>query len=436
MKRSGHNILSRLWLAVFDIFILNAANLLAFAIRFDMHLPPYNFRAFLHLFPWETLALVIIFYFYGLYDRSAHKTSHEIVSSVIMAIITNTFVAAMISLLLVTIGLPRSVFVISALFQMAFFVVWRLVYRSWSLRTAPTVTVLAVGERPEWPALTVRAGQYLPRIAMVYMEPGQLCGAAPWGEVGAVILGTVDGDVKSAYFIESMKRNVPCLWKPDTYDLLVAGSELTSVGDTPMFSLASIRTRHGSAALKRVADIAVSITGLTLGLPVFLGIGLLILLDSGGPVLYRQERVTAGGRRFMLLKFRTMVPDAEAVTGPVLAAAHDPRITRLGHILRTAHLDELPQLWNVLKGDMSLVGPRPERPVFVDQHRRDIAFYDLRHLSTPGLTGLAQVAGSYTSSPEEKAAYDLHYATNWSWLKDIVIVIRTVVQISFKKKED
>ncbi|OLZ09635.1 sugar transferase [Sulfobacillus thermosulfidooxidans] len=419
--------------ALIDILVFNGANLFAFLIRFAFRLPPYNLDAFIRLFPFETISLLVLFYFYGLYDRSASKTSQEVMSSVVTAIIVNTFFATMLSYMLANIGFPRTVFFISAMLQVILFLAWRLMYRSLSLRTAPSVHVMVVGPEKEWPELTIRAGKYLPRIRVHYRLPHDSLSSALWPYIGAVILGNVDQETKSRYFIECMTRNIPCLWKPNTYDLLVAGSELTSLGETPMFSLASIRTRHGSAAVKRLADITVSFFGLVTFFPILLLIGLIILIDSGRPILYRQERITAGGRHFMLVKFRTMIPDAEKTTGPVLAKADDPRITRFGKFLRATHLDELPQLWNILKGDMSLVGPRPERPIFVDQHRRNIAFYELRHLSTPGLTGLAQVAGSYTSTPEEKATYDLAYAKTWSWLKDLSIVIRTIIQIPFKK---
>ncbi len=435
MIREKQRTPSWVWLVICDVLILNFANLAAFWLRFDFHTPAYNFLAYRRLFPWDTGIFLIIFYLYGLYDRSTHKTSHEVVSSVITAIIVNAFFAAIAPFLLVAIGFPRTVFVISAAIQLFLFPIWRLTYRSWSLRTAPSVNVLIVASEMEWPALTVRAGKYLPRIKLTYTQPGDPIYVAPWEEIGAVMLGALDENVKSAYFLECMKRNIPCLWKPDTYDLLVAGSELTSLGESPMFSLASIRTRQGSAGLKRLADVFISGLGLIIGFPVFLVLAALIIRDSGYPVLYRQERITAGGRPFMLVKFRTMVRNAEATTGPILASQDDPRVTRLGKIFRASHLDELPQLWNVFKGDMSLVGPRPERPVFVDQHRKSIDFYELRHLSTPGLTGLAQVAGSYTSSPEEKATYDLHYAKSWSWFKDLTILIRTLVQVSFKKDE-
>ncbi len=426
-----------LWFFVglLDVLAFNAANIVAFMIRFTFRLPAYNFNAFLRLFPFETMSLILLFFFYGLYDRSALKTSQELISSVVTAIIVNTFFATMLSYMLENIGFPRSVFVISAALQMILFLGWRLTFRSLSLRSSPSVHVMVVGLESEWPELAVRAGKYLPRIQIHYRNLTDPLSPTLWPYIGAVILGNVDQETRSRYFIECMTRNVPCLWKPNAYDLLVAGSELTSLGETPMFSLASIRTRHGSAAVKRLADIAVSFFGIIGTAPFLLIIALGILIDSGRPILYWQERVTAGGRHFMLVKFRTMLPDAEKNTGPVLATNDDPRVTRLGKILRATHFDELPQLWNILRGDMSLVGPRPERPAFVDQHRHDIAFYELRHLSTPGLTGLAQVAGSYSSTPEEKAAYDLEYAKTWSWLKDLSIVVRTIIQIPFKRKK-
>ena len=150
-----------------------------------------------------------------------------------------------------------------------------------------------------------------------------------------------------------------------------------------------------------------------------------IRLDSPGPVVYRQTRVGEGGRLFELINFRTMVVNAEADTGPVLATAHDPRITRVGRLLRALRLDELPQLINVLRGEMSLVGPRPERPEFVEQFRKTIPGYDLRHLVKPGITGLAQIRGRYDTPAEDKLRYDVAYVFLWSALLDLKIMLQT-----------
>jgi lipopolysaccharide/colanic/teichoic acid biosynthesis glycosyltransferase len=168
---------------------------------------------------------------------------------------------------------------------------------------------------------------------------------------------------------------------------------------------------------------------LALTAPVIVLASILIRLTSSGAVLIRQERVGAGGAVFTLYKLRTMREDAERESGPVLAAEDDPRVTRLGRIMRAARIDELPQLINVLKGDMSLVGPRPERPHFVRRYSERIPGYELRLTVRPGISGLAQVCGRYSTSAERKLHYDLMYISNYSLLGDIRILFRTVLVI-------
>ena len=164
---------------------------------------------------------------------------------------------------------------------------------------------------------------------------------------------------------------------------------------------------------------------LLLFLPLFVVIAAAVRRD-GGPVLYRQTRVGREGRLFELWKLRTMRHGAEIETGAVLASPGDPRMTRIGRALRAARIDEIPQLWNVLAGDMSLVGPRPERPEFTREFTRTVPGWALRHASRPGLTGLAQVSGEYSSEPEIKLRYDLAYLNNWSFGLDLSILLRTL----------
>lgn len=162
--------------------------------------------------------------------------------------------------------------------------------------------------------------------------------------------------------------------------------------------------------------------------PLFGILALLIVLTSPGPVFYWQERVGKDGRVFRLCKFRTMVPDAERHTGAVLASRNDPRVTKIGRFLRRTRLDELPQLWNVFKGEMSLVGPRPERPEFVERWKRLIPYYETRLLVKPGITGWAQIRGRYDEGPEtvwEKLEYDLYYLRHVSPSLDFEILVRT-----------
>jgi len=183
--------------------------------------------------------------------------------------------------------------------------------------------------------------------------------------------------------------------------------------------------------LKRVIDVACALLLLVAAAPLAAVIALAIRLESPGPALFRQERVGQFGKPFVLFKFRSMRQDAEKA-GPRWASANDPRVTRLGRILRKTHLDEIPQALNVLRGDLSFVGPRPERPCFVEMLRERIPFYDLRHYVKPGITGWAQVCYPYADSVEdsyEKHQYDLYYGRNVSLALDLRILARTALTV-------
>jgi len=189
-----------------------------------------------------------------------------------------------------------------------------------------------------------------------------------------------------------------------------------------------------SRMLRRVLNVVTSLVGLLLSIPLFPFVILAIRLDSPGPVLYRQVRVGRLGRTFLCYKFRTMRADAEADSGPTWAGDNDPRITRVGRLLRTTRLDEIPQLWCVLKGDMALVGPRPERPEFVDWLSQEIPYYGARHMVRPGITGWAQIRYKYGNTFEDalqKLQYDLFYIKNGSLGLDILIIFQTVKTVLF-----
>lgn len=188
------------------------------------------------------------------------------------------------------------------------------------------------------------------------------------------------------------------------------------------------KQRQLSKIVKRLCDFSIALVGLICLSPLFCAVAVLIKTDSAGPVFYRQMRVGLRGKPFMIWKFRSMRKDAET-GGARWADVNDPRVSRVGRWLRTLRIDEIPQLINVLRGDMSLVGPRPERPVFVQELRSIIPYYDLRHTVRPGITGWAQVRYKYAASQEDahkKLQYDLYYVKNLSFLLDLKILIRTV----------
>ena len=179
-------------------------------------------------------------------------------------------------------------------------------------------------------------------------------------------------------------------------------------------------------------DIVLSAAALLVASPFMLGVAAAIKLEDGGPVFFRQKRLTRGGREFEILKFRSMIVDAEKYAGAVLATENDPRITRVGKFIRATRLDELPQLLNILKGDMSIVGPRPERKCLADEISKEVPEFDFRLKVRGGLTGYAQIFGKYNTSAYDKLRLDVMYIENYSLLLDIRLIILTL-RIIFSK---
>lgn len=215
---------------------------------------------------------------------------------------------------------------------------------------------------------------------------------------------------------------------PDLYDIVSGQARTNQIYGVPLIEISPQLMPAWEEAAKRSLDVSVSALALVLGLPIGLVIAAAIALESRGPVLYRQERMGKDGERFHIIKFRSMVVDAEK-QGPQWAHRKDPRITRVGYLLRKLHLDELPQLWNVLSGHMSLVGPRPERPVFVEKLSKEIPLYPRRLKVRPGITGWAQVKHKYDESIDDvrkKVQYDLFYIENMSLRMDMKIILSTI----------
>ena len=181
--------------------------------------------------------------------------------------------------------------------------------------------------------------------------------------------------------------------------------------------------RRWQPVSKRALDLLLSSIGLVLSAPLWALFALAIKLEDGGPVFYRQPRVGHWGREFVALKLRTMAPDAEKIMGPTYAVLDDPRVTRVGRLLRATALDELPQLIQIFRGEMSFVGPRPERPEFVSRYKEELPAYEKRLQVPPGLTGLAQIYGHYNTSPRAKLRFDLLYVQRSSFWLDVKLIL-------------
>jgi len=224
--------------------------------------------------------------------------------------------------------------------------------------------------------------------------------------------------------------NAEMMMVPDMVDMMASVLKVKYIEGIPFLGIKSPALSTWNSIIKRTFDLFLSIIILLICSPLFVLIALLIKLDSKGPVFYLQERVGINGEIFKTIKFRSMHIDAEKDTGPVWSKKNDPRVTRVGKILRRFSLDELPQFINVLKGDMSIVGPRPERLYFVEQFKKQVPRYLERHRVKTGITGWAQVNGLRgNTSILERTKYDLYYVENWSLLFDIKIILKTIYAV-------
>ncbi|MFW5800070.1 MAG: sugar transferase, partial [Spirochaetota bacterium] len=220
---------------------------------------------------------------------------------------------------------------------------------------------------------------------------------------------------------------------PSPYEIKIGKLKFSKIHDFPIFDIKKQLSSTHHLLFKRIFDIVMSIILLTIASPLILVTSLIIKLNSHGPVFYYQKRVGRNKKRFTIIKFRTMYNKAEKNSGMILSPQNDKRVTPIGKFLRLTRIDELPQLINVIKGDMSFVGPRPERAVFVRKYIKEIDAYSERFKVKPGLTGFAQIQGDYHTKPEVKIKYDLAYIYNWSVWLEIRILLETVKVVLTRK---
>jgi len=270
----------------------------------------------------------------------------------------------------------------------------------------------------------------------IFAPPSSLASLVVSRRVDRILLSGTD-DCPLTYFQELVNvraMGVPIEHCHSFYERLVSKIAITDLPPEWIALSEGFRRDRVVLAAKRVIDVIVAFFGLLLAMPLALMTALAIKLESSGPIFYRQERVGQNEKHFTLFKFRSMSQDAEAKLGPVWAAENDPRVTSVGAIVRKLRIDEIPQMLNVLKGEMSFVGPRPERPFFVERLKQDIPYYDLRHSVKPGITGWAQISYRYGDSEQdavEKLQYDLYYIKHMSPVFDLQIIFESFKVILF-----
>lgn len=431
-----------------DILMVNISFILAFLIRFGGELPTFNFQPYLSMVPFITVFSILVFNFYGLYRPGRGRWS-EVRAGLIASVAIIVIFTVVISYMTAGFSFPRTVFLISIFTLLLLLGLWRRFVLKVERKRTPPLAVICVSPCDDVSGLVQKVirGDHLITGVLTdsevvqdnceypllgtYRDAYSACIA--YRPDAVIIAGDVPERVSRSLIKGSLLHGWQVFIVPGLFEIMLAQTELEQIEDLLVLKV-NREGNPGRQQAKRALDIVLSLLGLVVLLPLFLLCALAIKLDSRGPVFYRQVRVSERGGQFFLYKFRTMVNHAEISTGPVLSTENDRRVTRVGRFLRSSRIDELPQLFNVLVGDMSIVGPRPERPHFVDKFKNEIPEYGYRHRTKAGITGLAQVMGRYSSSPDDKLKFDLLYARNYSPLFDLKIIFRTMKTILTRER--
>jgi len=327
---------------------------------------------------------------------------------------------------------PRSVLLIAAAFQAILLSSWNWFMLSLRDRFSLATYAMVIGGVENTKTITEKLAGVIrtEKIKIRYIfEPGEkekyfsLIARSRVDEI--FLCSGLSEDLKMEILLHCMNHRKVVYLVPEVFEIAMMKASVLHIHDTPLILLDRLSLSFEQRLFKRLFDVAATCAALPLLLPFMLAVAAGVKLTSPGNVLYSQERVTNGGRIYRVYKFRTMREDAELLTGPVLSSKEDERVTPFGKFLRRYHIDEFPQLINVIKGDMSLVGPRSERPYFVERFSRDIDGYNIRNNVKAGLTGYAQIFGNYDTEAEFKLKYDILYIKNYSLLLDMKLILQT-----------
>jgi len=405
-----------------------------------------------------TFICQISLYYNDLYDFEIVSSTSEIIIRLLQALGITSIALAVIYLVFPLAIVDQKIFILSILFLLVFIVGWRIGYVQMLNRGIFNEKIIILGssdlafEIYREITTTIDCGYTLSMIFPDSEEgdlppdisgkvikgesPKELCNKAIELGIKKVIVALKEkrGSFPTEELIQCRTAGIEVLEGSSFYEMLTGKVLVRKINPSWLIFAEGFQKSRLKSFLKRIEDIVLSSVMLVLLFPLLLITGILIKLDSRGPVFFAQDRVGKNKKEYMMHKFRSMTEDAEKHTGPVWADANDQRITRVGKVIRKYRIDELPQLWEVLTGKMSLVGPRPERKHFTDELETQIPFYAQRFNVKPGLTGWAQVCYDYGATVDdavEKLNYELFYIKNMSFAMDIIIILRTIKTVLF-----
>ena len=430
MTRPLRVLLFRPIVIALDILLINAGFLLSFLFWWNHLLSrSQNISAYLQLVVVISLATVVTFQLFDLYRDWLRRSLRHVIYSIIIAVCMTLLTTMALGFWSRHFAFPRSVLLTAGIIQIILISAYRIQMRKLYRRWFGNRKTVVIADSEQCAGSIAR--KFEEHSQGLYSIEGYVLSCdleSPYTELqdAETIILTEGLEGKEEIILHCFREHKEMLVVPNLSELTLFGAEAREIDDVLIFGVQPHRLNPAEELFKRSFDLIASSGALLIISPILLMVSVAVRFTSKGPVLFHQERMGKGGRLFRVLKFRTMVSDAERHSGPVLAIERDPRITRFGRFLRATRIDELPQLFNVIKGDMSLVGPRPERAYFVQQFERELPAYDLRHAVKPGLTGLAQVMGRYGTTVESKLRFDLLYIYNYSLLLDVKILLQTV----------
>ena len=393
--------------------------------------PEMNFEAYINLIPIITIASLILADILSM-PRFFRKKNIDVVSQSLTFSTILTLVTLSAKDLLVQRAFPRSVILLSYIVLIIYVFMWEMMcsiishklYENGELVIigASDHTIQTVIEKinPSLKGLDLNMSE-----PIKYQDRGAIR-AAVRRQAEVFICPDVPEDAKSEIILMCAKQRTVAYVVPQFYEISLYRSRLINLNDLMVFLLDRMALSFEQRLIKRIFDIVFSVLAIILTSPLMLFAAIGIKVMDGGKVFFKQERLTIDNKPFNIIKFRTMIENAESATGAVISGKDDPRVTKFGKLLRRTKIDELPQFFNVIVGDMSVVGPRSERPEFVTNFEKEIPGYSQRFAVKAGITGLAQVAGNYDTTPQDKLRYDLLYIKNYSILQDIKIIFSTV----------
>lgn len=431
----GFNRTLKIGVGIIDVVFYHLSFILTFLVRYSGERPAFNYSAYQSAFPYIMIAFILINTFSGIYTlynkRFIDMFSTTLISQIMMSVVVTamTFYGRWFAF-------PRTIILLNLFISTVILFVWRVIVLELYIKNSGVSKVMILGDKENCTEAIAnfkssQTRQY--KVTAVTIENYMDNVMKHIDEVDVFYFLKFESLAQQKELLSYLTLKNKRVFLDTTFENIVrVNNRIMNIDDESIIAVSKFEIAPENDTIKRMFDILLSFLMIVITSPIMLIAALAIKLTSKGPILYKQIRITKNQKEFDIYKFRSMRIDAEELSGPVLAQAEDPRITKVGKYLRSLRIDELPQLFNVLKGDMSLIGPRPERPFFVEQFQEENPYYYLRHTVRAGITGYAQVYGKYSTGFNHKLRFDLLYIKNYSLIMDIQILFQTV-KILFDK---